>query len=331
MLRLIAFATLLASITTTPLSAEVIFDWATIGNPGNAHDIHGDGYGGVDYTYRISKTEVTNAQYVEFLNAVASSDPNNLYNPSMGSNTRGGIVRTGSSGNFSYAVKSPALGQGIGGSAYNYEDKPVNYVSFFDAMRFTNWLHNGQGNANTEIGSYSIVDGSSETRSANSQFWIPSEDEWYKAAYFDPNANVYHNFATGTDSNPDNNTPPSDTGNSANIFRFSNGGYATGNASYPLTDVASYSFSDSSYGTYDQTGNVNEMVESLPRAIRGGDFFDEFNIDAIVRGLIPPTHERSFIGFRVASAEILAVPEPSSALMLAAAMMITAVRRQSIA
>ena len=50
--------------------AVVTFDWATVGNPGNADDIHGAGYGGVDYAYNISKHEVTNGQYVEFLNAV---------------------------------------------------------------------------------------------------------------------------------------------------------------------------------------------------------------------------------------------------------------------
>ena len=39
----------------------------TVGNSGNADDTHGDGYGGVDYEYRIGKYEVTNAQYTEFL------------------------------------------------------------------------------------------------------------------------------------------------------------------------------------------------------------------------------------------------------------------------
>ena len=36
----------------------VTFDWATVGNPGNADDTHGAGYGAVDYAYRISKAAV---------------------------------------------------------------------------------------------------------------------------------------------------------------------------------------------------------------------------------------------------------------------------------
>ncbi len=64
----------------------------------------------------------------------------------------------------------------------------MNYVSFFDAMRFTNWLHNGQGSGDTESGAYTIGSGTDEVRSANAKYWIPSEDEWYKAAYYDPNS-----------------------------------------------------------------------------------------------------------------------------------------------
>ena len=82
--------------------------------------------------YRISTTEVTNAQYAEFLNAKAATDPNALYNTSMGSGF-GGITRSGSSGSYSYSA--------IAGR----ENMPVNFVSFYDSLRFANWLGNGQG------------------------------------------------------------------------------------------------------------------------------------------------------------------------------------------
>ena len=49
------------------------FDWINVNDPGNANDTHGADYGGVDYAYRISKHEVTNAQYAEFLNSVDPS------------------------------------------------------------------------------------------------------------------------------------------------------------------------------------------------------------------------------------------------------------------
>jgi hypothetical protein len=44
-------------------------------------------------------------------------------------------------------------------------DKPVNYVSFFDAMRFINWLHNGEGSGDTETSAYTIGNGLNEVRS----------------------------------------------------------------------------------------------------------------------------------------------------------------------
>jgi len=83
-------------------NAAVQFDWAKVGNAGNAADT--TGFGAVSYEYRIAKHEVTNAQYAEFLNAVAATDTNNLYNTNMGSNARGGVTRSGSSGSFTYAV-----------------------------------------------------------------------------------------------------------------------------------------------------------------------------------------------------------------------------------
>lgn len=77
---------------TSPASAEVTFDWVTVGNPGNAADPLNEGeipgIGSFDYEYRIAKHEVTNDQYAEFLNAVAG-DHNGLYHPSMDSSPRG--------------------------------------------------------------------------------------------------------------------------------------------------------------------------------------------------------------------------------------------------
>ncbi len=166
---LAATLTLAICFTSTAQAADVSFDWATVGNPGNAGELSGNGaggsgpdaiVGGVANAYRISKTEVTNAQYTDFLNAVADTDTNSLYNLSMGSNTRGGITRSGISGDYMYVVKPDSIGNGPGGldgDDYTYGNKPVNYVSFFDAMRFTNWLENGQptgaqGAGTTEAG-----------------------------------------------------------------------------------------------------------------------------------------------------------------------------------
>jgi len=336
---LLALAVCFASIfTSAAQAANVTFDWATVGNPGNVDDIHGDGYGGVAYTYRISKTEVTNAQYTDFLNAVAETDTNSLYKTLMGSTTRGGITRSGSPGSYTYAVKADSIDDGPGGpdgDDYTYANKPVVYVSFFDAMRFTNWLENGQPTGSqdastTEAGVYDIDSGLNEVRKPSTRYFIPSEDEWYKAAYYDPNGgdSVYYNYPTSTDTLPNNNRPSSDTGNSANFF---NGGYTTGISFYSMTDVGAYALTDNSYGTFDQGGNAWEwneaVISSSFRGIRGGgwNFFNS-GLHAVNRNYANvPAFGNSGIGFRVAS-----IPEPSSMLLGALASVGLLMRRRRL-
>ncbi len=304
-------------LTASTLHAEVMFDWATVGNPGNVDDTIG--YGGVDYIYRMSKYEITNAQYTEFLNAVAATDTNRLYNTLMGSASLGGITRSGSSGSYTYSVKPTAIGQGPGGTDgddYTYANKPVVYVSFLDAMRFVNWLQNGQptgtqGPGTTENGVYTISDGLSEVRDPGATYFIPRQDEWFKAAYYDPSG-TYYDYATSTDIRPNNNLPSSDTGNSANFY---DDGYTTGNESYPMTDVGAYTLSASPYGTFDQAGNVWEYNEESFfnwRKVAGGGWyrsstsFDDLAADHFWRFNSTPDNEDHFRGFRVASV----VPEP---------------------
>ena len=150
-------------------------------------------------------------------------------------------------------------------------------------MRFINWLENGQpvglqDASTTENGVYAVSDGLSETRTAGAKYFLPSEDEWYKAAYYDANSAVYFNYPTGTDSLPNNNLPTADTGNSANFNVFNSAGnhYTTGSISYPLTDVGSYAQSASPYGVFDLGGNVSEwnerLANSTARLVRGGDW-----------------------------------------------------------
>jgi hypothetical protein len=96
-------------------SAEVMFDWVRIGDHANSTD--DTGFGAVADVYRISKFETTNSQYVDFLNAVAASDPNGLYNTMMAVGF-GGITRGGISGSFTYSART------------GRENWPVNFVSF---------------------------------------------------------------------------------------------------------------------------------------------------------------------------------------------------------
>jgi formylglycine-generating enzyme len=272
-------------------------DWVTVGDPGNAADT--TGFGAVDYTYQISKYQVTNAQYAEFLNAKAASDPLGLYNTSMGSSSLGGITRSGSDGSFSYAVQS------------GMADKPVNFVSFFDALRFTNWLHNGQGSGDTETGAYTLLGGTAlpsnwdtVTRNAGAGIFLTSEDEWYKAAYYDALSASYFAYPAGTDTETVC-AAPGATPNTANCD------WAVGT----VTDVGAYTGSASPYGTFDQGGNVwewNEAIIGSDRGLRGGAFFDfPENLAASLRDDFPPAVESLFVGFRVAM-----VPEPGTGLLL---------------
>ena len=100
------------------------------------------------------------------------------------------------------------------------------YVSWGDAARFANWLNNGQPSGPRRrqhdrrrrvyaqwSGHHAALNG--VTRNSGASWFIPSEDEWYKAAYYD--GSTYHDYPTGTDTTPDNNLPSADSGNSANF------------------------------------------------------------------------------------------------------------------
>ncbi len=273
----------------------------TVGNINNEDD--DTGYGAVDYEYRISATEVTNSEYATFLNAVAATDTYSLYDSEM-SGTYGGISQNGSSGNFSYSVNS------------DRGENPVAYVTFYDALRYTNWLHNGQGTGNTETGAYTITDegitNNSITRNTGATWFLPNEDEWYKAAYYDPTLNSntggYFDFATRSDVAPTAELPAGGI-NSANYHM------VFGNT----TAVGAYTSALSPYGTYDQSGNLWEwnetIIDSSNRGLRGGDWSDTSNyLSSSVRlGYISPAIEDNSSGFRVASLSSPAsVPEPGS-------------------
>ncbi len=190
------------SLLCSPSFSAIIVDTVPVGDPGNAGEVKGQGtFGDVNYDYRIGTYEVTNAQYAEFLKAKAASDPLALYNSVMGTDVRGGITQNGVSGSFTYSVKQ------------NMANKPVIWLSWYSAVRFANWLHNGQGNGDTETGAYTLTggtpiptNGNNVTRNAGARWFLPTEDEWYKAAYYDPTLNSgsggYFDYATHTDVDP---------------------------------------------------------------------------------------------------------------------------------
>jgi formylglycine-generating enzyme required for sulfatase activity len=297
----------------TPALAVVNIHYVSIGNAGNADDAAtGSFYGAVAYAYQIAKNETTISQYAEFLNAVAKTDSYSLYSAGMTTSYINGISQSGVSGSFTYSVNP--------GSA----NKPITYVSWFDAARFCNWLQAGQqtgaGAALTaETGAYTLNGAVSGiiTKNVGATVWIPSESEWYKAAYYDPNkggAGVGGYWLHANQSN----TMTSNTAGAAGAANYYEGDYATytGGTSWGVTDGGAYGMnSDSAYGTNDQAGNVREwndaVISGSSRGLRGGSLSSsEVNLRASGRGNVDPSGEFNNIGFRVAS-----VPEPTSLVL----------------
>ncbi len=274
----------------------------SVANPGNLPD--STGYGRVDYIFEMGRYEVTAGQYTAFLNAVAASDPHGLYHIKMWTHAHGcKIKRTGTPGDYRYSV------------APDWAKRPVNFVSYGDALRFANWLHNdgptgAQGPLTTERGSYRLdgMMGDHEledvVREPGATWVVPSEDEWYKAAYHanDGATGNYFNYPMSTDFGISNVVADPDPGRRATYYNHPN--YTIG-APYYRTEVGAHENSAGPYGTFDQGGNVAEWNESIPlfngRGQRGGAYM--WGSDEMAAWTRPieyhSSDEFSDIGFRV--------------------------------
>ena len=148
--------------------------FVTVGDPGNEPDIdypRVGSFGAVDYSFDIGRHKVSNAEYAKFLNEVAATaDPHGLYNEKMR------IRRAGSEGTYRYFAYPASA------------NAAVTYVSWHDALRYCNWLHNGDAERGAYAFSGTTIVG---PREAPARFFIPTEDEWYKAAYYDSDAKEY--------------------------------------------------------------------------------------------------------------------------------------------
>jgi hypothetical protein len=265
-------------------------DFVTIGNAGNADD--DTGYGSVGYTYRMGVNEVSRGM-IDAYNALS-----------------GGPTLT-------MLDMTPYGGNGA--------NRPATGISWNEAARFVNWLNISSGYSaaykfttggfNDNIALWTNLDAGYDSanpfRNANAYYFLPSEDEWYKAAYYDPNKSGgagYWNYATGSDS-----APTAVAGGTTSDTAV----YSTSVLQAGPADVMSAG-GLSPYGTMAQGGNVWELSESgatAPndspdelRVRRGGNWLD-FNITTSSRFSSSVTGEGN-LGFRVA-----AVPEPSAFLM----------------
>ena len=223
-----------------------------VGNPGNSADA--TGYGAVAYPYKIGKFEVLNSEYCEFLNGAAKTDAYELYDERL-DGEYGGISRSGSPGSYTYTVKD------------GWGKKPIGYVTFLSCVRFANWLSNGGGKGDTETGVYTIKnniikapDHAALAKGTDVKYVIASENEWYKAAYYDPNKSGGAGY-----------WPYAIKGGSAPDSALNTGGPA---------DAGSFASAASPYGTFDQNGNAweyNETIVGDKVGLRGGSWYQNDN------------------------------------------------------
>jgi len=273
-----------AQAAITHGTTTINMDFVNVGYAGNTAD--DSGYGAVAYKYQIGKYEVTAAQWA----AVQTADPN------------------------------------VGNAGYWSDSEPTGGISWHEAAKLSNWLttgHYDQGYYSIDSGGLATIpSGVSHDAYAaahGTTYFIPTENEWYKAAYHKNNgvtggADNYWNYPTGSDSMPVGIRNPQNVPFDAVFYDFYDGpdGYTQ---DYP-NDVTNAGVA-SPYGTIGQGGNIWEWDEAVVwglgwwRGVRGGysNSGPEL-LHASGRYSSDPAYEYGNNGFRVASIE--AIPEPGS-------------------
>ena len=264
-----------------------------IDSPGNPPGPNG--LGAVDSPFRIGVTEVTNDEYAAFLNAVAAqSDPHQLWRPDMAHSVCGGIARSDRpEGGYVYA---PMPG---------WANRPVAYLSWYSLARMANWMHYGMPKTGAStLGTTEGTDAQGaydtrafpppgqepdyralpERRNPGATHWIPNQNEWYKAAYYDPTRlgeRPYWDFATRSSSPPQADDPPGGPNSAAYLA----GERMPDAGPFYLPEVTAYA-ARSYFGTLGQAGSLWEWVEDWrsrgdgkgwrrdewTRGLRGGSF-----------------------------------------------------------
>ena len=262
---------------------EFNVDFVNIGNAGNAADT--TTYGAVPYEYRASIYEISQ-------DAITKATASGMSNVTAGAWT----------GN-----------------------QPAANISWYEAAAFVNFLNtNSAKTAAYDLtfsnGSWSMALWSSEQawtaggtnlyRNKDAFYFLPSENEWYKAAYYNPAGSNYFLYPTASSNAP------------TAVASGTNAGSAVYNNVASVPALVESAGGLSPYGTMGQGGNVWEWNESAfdgtnnlsseDRAVRGGAWdFPEDGLRSSDRSIDDPTGEHNYIGFRVAS-----VPEPSTYVLV---------------
>lgn len=200
-------------------------------------------------------------------------------------------------------------------------NKPATSISWFEAAQFVNWLNTSKGampaykfdgGGNFQLWQVGDAgyDPNNLYRNSLAEYFLPSTDEWYKAAFYNSLTDSYGDYPTANGLVP----MAVSSGTAVNTAVY-NQAFSTGPADITLAGGLS------PYGTMAQGGNVWEWEESdldlvndsisNHRGLRGSDWGNSSgNLSASNRGGGNPAFEGLNVGFRVAS-----VPEPSSLLL----------------
>ena len=276
-------------------SGDNLFDieFVPIGDAGNLPDTTGDPNpaGAVAYEYRIGKYEISESM-IDHANALAAEAGDPL-----------GITHDGRGPN-----------------------KPATRVSWFEAAQFVNWLNTSKGKTPAykfdDQGDFQLweptddgYDPDNRFRNTEAQYFLPSADEWYKAAFYDPVGDQYFDFPNGSDTAP----LPVASGTDANTAIYEQSG--------PADSILAGGAS--SFGTVAQAGNIWEWEETEvdlanddPLANRGFRGFAWFSVSNEPSGLSSSfRHDIQLssasvgdLGFRVAS---ISIPEPATVWLAA--------------
>lgn len=339
---------------TDPNSGIEFVSIGALGNaPWQGDGTEGDraiGRGQVNYQYSIGKFEVTSAQWTEFFNAAYDRPANDRLPHLIPPTFWGAVPATpNTSGGLRWAV--PA----------GNEMRPVGNISWRMAAMYCNWLHNDKSTDRGAFlnGAYDVntfgYSGTTFTdqltHNSGARYWIPTRDEWLKAAHYDPNKpNVDGTVggwwkysitsdspiaygppgvsvrAGGQVSGPDPNGPLAESNGNWNPSSF------PGYSPYDIL-LGAYANATSPWGLYDTSGATGEWTEGANLAGTGriaeGATWSSLGTGAAdtiyYSGGLFPSYSGGDYGFRIASS----VPSPGASVLLLGAVFVANRRRRT--